>query len=63
MLPDGKTHKIAESNTNSTGHFNEVIDLLNDEGKLLSGSYKTQAFIFRADELVDANSNIVYITR
>ena len=63
LLPDGKTHKIAESKTNLTGHFNEVISLLNDKGKLPTGSYKTQAFIFRADELVDANSNIVYITR
>jgi hypothetical protein len=62
LLPDGKTHKTTESKTNSTGHLNVVISLLDDNGKLLSGSYKIQAFIFHATELADAESNILYIT-
>lgn len=62
-LPDGKTHKIMETKTNLNGQFQAVVNILDNYGKILSGQYRTQAFIFHASDLADAESNIVYFIR
>ena len=62
LLPDGKT-RTKESKTDSNGEFGSVVSLLDDNGKILQGIYKIQAFIFKASELRDAKSNTVYFTR
>jgi IPT/TIG domain len=62
LLPDGK-NRSKESKTDSNGEFDAIVSLLDDNGKILNGVYKIQAFIFKATELRDAESNIVYFTR
>jgi hypothetical protein len=63
LLPDGKTHRAAETMTKASGNFDVRVSLLDDKGKLLPGTYRVQAFIFHASELADAASNILHITR
>lgn len=63
LLPDGKTYNSAETKTKATGQFDTALSLLDGNGKLMSGPYKVQAFIFHADELSDAESNVIYLTR
>lgn len=63
LLPDGKTHRTAETMTKAGGSFTARVSLLDDNDKLQPGSYQCQAFIFHADELADAASNILHVTR
>jgi hypothetical protein len=63
LLPDDNTHRTSATKTNSNGQFDAVINLLDDNEKLMPGPYRIQAFIFHANELADAESNVVHIIR
>ncbi|QEX15181.1 hypothetical protein FRZ44_04610 [Hypericibacter terrae] len=63
LLPDGKTHRAAETRTKSSGAFDVRVSLLDDDRKLQPGTYQVQAFIFHASELADASSNLLHILR
>ena len=62
-LPDGKTHRAVETQTDSSGQFKAPLKLLDDTTKLQSGPYRTQAFIHNAPDLDDAESNVVTFLR
>jgi hypothetical protein len=63
LLPDGKTHRSAETRTKPSGQFQAPVGLLDENRKLQPGPYRVQAFIFHASELADAESNVIYVTR
>lgn len=63
LLPDGKTHRIGETTTNANGSFVGQVALLDEAGDLQPGSYRVQAHLFNADELADADSNVLHATR
>ena len=63
LLPDGKTHRRAETRTKPSGQFQPPVGLLDENRKLQPGPYRVQAFIFHASELADAESNVIYVTR
>jgi hypothetical protein len=63
MFPDGKTRRSVETRTKVGGQFTARLNLLDDHGKLQSGVYRVQAFIFAASELADAESNVIQLVR
>jgi hypothetical protein len=63
LFPDGKSRRSVETRTRTTGQFSAQLRLLDDHGKLQSGIYRIQAFIFAASELADAESNVVQLMR
>lgn len=63
VFPDGKTHRSAETMTAGSGQFEAKLSLLDENGKLETGAYRVQAFIFHADELADAESNVIFVSR
>jgi hypothetical protein len=63
LLPDGKTHRSTETRTKANGSFDAKISLLDENQTLQPGTYRGQSFIFNADELADAESNVLYVTR
>lgn len=62
-LPDGKTHRSVEAQTDATGRVNAALKLLDDKKKLQGGPYRVQAFIHNALDLDDAESNVVTMVR
>lgn len=62
-LPDGKTHRATQTQTDASGHFNGLLKLLDNAGHLQHGQYCVQAFIHNASDLDDVESNIVVIVR
>jgi hypothetical protein len=63
LFPDGKSRRSVETKTRAAGQFTARLNLLDDHGKVQSGVYRVQAFIFAASELADAESNVVQLVR
>lgn len=63
LLPDGKTHRSIETSTTVSGQFSAAIKIADANGKLQSGPHQVQAFIHNADDLADAESNVVTVVR
>ena len=63
LLPDGKTHRTAQTKTKATGQFQASVGLLDEHKKLQLGPYRVQALIFQADDLADAESNVIVFKR
>ena len=63
LLPDGKTHGGAAARTDANGHFVARLSLLDADKKLQPGTYAVRGYIFDADELADAASNVLHLTR
>jgi len=62
-LPDGATHRVAETKTGPSGQFTAHVRILDDKKKLQPGAYTVQGFIHNADELSDAESNVVTVMK
>jgi hypothetical protein len=62
-LPDGRTHRTAETRTDAGGQFKATLTLLDDSKQLQSGPHRVQAFTHNAPDLDDAESNVVTFVR
>src|SRR5262249_46070398 len=63
MLPDGKTHRAVETKTSAGGQFAAQVRILDDKKKVQPGVYSVAGFIHNADELADAESNVVTVVK